>query len=166
MDDTQTSRDEDSYRGCSSVDQKKSELEASCVSMRSDKSMGHLQNISLIHQKKLEPEPSCVSMKSDRSMDYPIKFESDETRSILQPGSVITKPVCKKYDQPVNIPQDSVHPGVSHEVLSMFRSNLLKKFERLYEGTATQGNPTLLNEIYTELYITESKSGEISNEHE
>ncbi len=40
------------------------------------------------------------------------------------------------------------------------------KFGRLYEGTATQGNPTLLNEIYTELYITESESGEISNEHE
>ncbi len=42
----------------------------------------------------------------------------------------------------------------------------MKKFERLYEGTATQGNPTLLNEVYTELYITESESGEISNEHE
>ncbi len=54
----------------------------------------------------------------------------------------------------------------SNEVLSTFRSNLLKKFGRLYEGTATQGNPTLLNEIYTELYITESESGEISNEHE
>ncbi len=54
----------------------------------------------------------------------------------------------------------------SHEVLNTFRSNLMKKFERLYEGTATQGNPTLLNEIYTELYITESESGEISNEHE
>uniref|UniRef100_A0A8C1W3I6 Uncharacterized protein n=1 Tax=Cyprinus carpio TaxID=7962 RepID=A0A8C1W3I6_CYPCA len=40
------------------------------------------------------------------------------------------------------------------------------KFVCLYEGTATQGNPTLLNEIYTELYITESESGEISNEHE
>ncbi|KAL0194709.1 hypothetical protein M9458_008281 [Cirrhinus mrigala] len=48
----------------------------------------------------------------------------------------------------------------------MFRSNLMKKFERLYEGTVTQGNPTLLNKIYTELYITESESGEISNEHE
>ncbi len=42
----------------------------------------------------------------------------------------------------------------------------MKKFGHLYEGTATQGNPTLLNEIYTELYITESESGEISNEHE
>ncbi|KAK9961803.1 hypothetical protein ABG768_007203, partial [Culter alburnus] len=53
-----------------------------------------------------------------------------------------------------------------HEVLNRFRSNLKKKFECLYEGTAQQGNPTLLNEIYTELYITESESGEISNEHE
>ncbi|XP_052409848.1 NLR family CARD domain-containing protein 3 [Carassius gibelio] len=53
---------------------------------------------------------------------------------------------------------------LSHEVLNMLRSNLKQKFEHLYEGTATQGNPTLLNEIYTELYITES--GEINNEHE
>ncbi|KAL0185081.1 hypothetical protein M9458_020777, partial [Cirrhinus mrigala] len=45
-------------------------------------------------------------------------------------------------------------------------SNLMKKFGRLYEGTVMQGNPTLLNEIYTELYITESESGEINNEHE
>ncbi|XP_016115729.1 protein NLRC3-like [Sinocyclocheilus grahami] len=74
--------------------------------------------------------------------------------------------MCKKYDQSMNQPQDSTYPGVRHEALNTFRSNLMKKFERLYEGTATQGNPTLLNEIYTELYITESESGEISNEHE
>ncbi|KAL0195438.1 hypothetical protein M9458_009010, partial [Cirrhinus mrigala] len=42
----------------------------------------------------------------------------------------------------------------------------MKRFECLYEGTATQGNPALLNEIYTELYITDSESGEINNEHE
>uniref|UniRef100_A0A8C2FXC7 NACHT domain-containing protein n=1 Tax=Cyprinus carpio TaxID=7962 RepID=A0A8C2FXC7_CYPCA len=54
----------------------------------------------------------------------------------------------------------------SKEVLNTFRSNLLKKFACLCEGTAMQRNPTLLNEIYTELYITESESGEISNEHE
>ncbi|XP_026107231.1 NLR family CARD domain-containing protein 3-like [Carassius auratus] len=55
---------------------------------------------------------------------------------------------------------------LSHEVINTFRINLMKKFVCLYEGTATHGNPTLLNEIYTELYITESESGEISNEHE
>ncbi|XDV33646.1 hypothetical protein PO909_003972, partial [Leuciscus waleckii] len=54
----------------------------------------------------------------------------------------------------------------SQLVQSTVKSNLLKKFQCLYEGTAKQGNPTLLNEIYTELYITESESGEINNEHE
>ncbi|XP_048020981.1 NACHT, LRR and PYD domains-containing protein 12-like [Megalobrama amblycephala] len=50
--------------------------------------------------------------------------------------------------------------------LKTIRLNMRKKFECLYEGTAKQGNPTLLNEIYTELYITESECGEINNEHE
>ncbi len=36
----------------------------------------------------------------------------------------------------------------------------------MYEGISKHVSPTLLNEIYTELYITESESGEISNEHE
>ncbi|XP_073672682.1 NACHT, LRR and PYD domains-containing protein 3-like [Garra rufa] len=128
-----------------------------------------LEVFSSIHQKKSEPEPSCVSMRSDCSMDKRIYFKSDDTRfnlkSILPHRSAETKPVCKKYDQSMNQPQDT-YPGVSHEALNTFRSNLLKKFERLYEGTVTQGKPTLLNEIYTELYITESESGEISNEHE
>ncbi len=66
----------------------------------------------------------------------------------------------------ISIFNNAVFKFSRHEVLNRFRSNLLKKFGRLYEGTATQGNPTLLNEIYTELYITESESGEISNEHE
>ncbi|XP_073722025.1 protein NLRC3-like [Misgurnus anguillicaudatus] len=58
------------------------------------------------------------------------------------------------------------HDSNLAEVLKTFRSNLRKKFECLYEVTSNKRNPTLLNEIYTELYITESESGEISNEHE
>ncbi|XP_048067118.1 NACHT, LRR and PYD domains-containing protein 3-like isoform X1 [Megalobrama amblycephala] len=147
MDDTQTSRDEDFFPGCSSVHQKRSEPEPSCVSMRSDRSMGRPVDfksgdkqtdfLSSVHQKRSEPESSCVSMRSDESMGHKIHFLSRDT----------------KTDR-------------SHEVLNRFRSNLKKKFECLYEGTAQQGNPTLLNEIYTELYIIESESGKISNEHE
>ncbi|XP_067084589.1 NLR family CARD domain-containing protein 3-like [Osmerus mordax] len=46
------------------------------------------------------------------------------------------------------------------------KSELRKKFETVFEGIAKQGNPTLLNKIYTDLYITEGESGEINNEHE
>uniref|UniRef100_A0A674DEF9 B30.2/SPRY domain-containing protein n=1 Tax=Salmo trutta TaxID=8032 RepID=A0A674DEF9_SALTR len=43
---------------------------------------------------------------------------------------------------------------------------LKKKFQCVFEGIAQQGNPTLLNKIYTELYITEGGTGEVNNEHE
>ncbi|XP_073697185.1 NLR family CARD domain-containing protein 3-like [Garra rufa] len=89
-----------------------------------------------------------------------------DSRSVLPNRSAITKPICKKYDQSMNKAQNRTNPGVRYKVLNTYRSNLMKKFGRLYEGTATQRKPTLLNEIYTELYITESESGEISNEHE
>ncbi|XP_050984018.1 NACHT, LRR and PYD domains-containing protein 3 isoform X4 [Labeo rohita] len=146
MDDTQTSRDEGVSPGCSSFQQKRSEPESSCVSMRSDASMGRIidfksgdtqTDLSSVQQKRPEPESSCVSMRSDASVNQTLDYKSEDTKTELR-----------------------------REVLKMFRSNLMKKFKCLYEGTATQGNPTLLNEIYTELYITESESGEFSNEHE
>ncbi|XP_077950434.1 protein NLRC3-like isoform X2 [Gasterosteus aculeatus] len=46
------------------------------------------------------------------------------------------------------------------------KSNLKKKFQRVFEGIAKAGNPTLLNEIYTELYITEGGTAEVNQEHE
>ncbi|XP_036070518.1 NLR family CARD domain-containing protein 3 isoform X2 [Oryzias melastigma] len=46
------------------------------------------------------------------------------------------------------------------------RTNQKKKFQCLFEGIAKAGNPTLLNEIYTELYITEGGTGELNEEHE
>uniref|UniRef100_A0A667WG84 NACHT domain-containing protein n=1 Tax=Myripristis murdjan TaxID=586833 RepID=A0A667WG84_9TELE len=46
------------------------------------------------------------------------------------------------------------------------RSKLKKKCECVFEGIAKAGNPTLLNQIYTELYITEGGSGELNEEHE
>ncbi|KAK6318143.1 hypothetical protein J4Q44_G00114340 [Coregonus suidteri] len=53
-------------------------------------------------------------------------------------------------------------------------ADTLEKYERddrcqhecVFEGIAKQGNPTLLNKIYTELYITEGGSGEVNKEHE
>uniref|UniRef100_A0AAY5EHB5 B30.2/SPRY domain-containing protein n=1 Tax=Electrophorus electricus TaxID=8005 RepID=A0AAY5EHB5_ELEEL len=37
---------------------------------------------------------------------------------------------------------------------------------KIHEGISQQGTTALLNEIYTELYITECGSGEVNNEHE
>ncbi|XP_040909229.1 protein NLRC3-like, partial [Toxotes jaculatrix] len=46
------------------------------------------------------------------------------------------------------------------------KSTLKKKFQCVFEGISKAGNPTLLNQIYTELYITEGGTGEVNDEHE
>nr|XP_023662119.1 NACHT, LRR and PYD domains-containing protein 3-like [Paramormyrops kingsleyae] len=43
---------------------------------------------------------------------------------------------------------------------------LKQKFECVFEGKAKEGQPTLLNKIYTELYITEGGTGAVNDEHE
>ncbi|XP_039463343.1 NLR family CARD domain-containing protein 3-like isoform X2 [Oreochromis aureus] len=46
------------------------------------------------------------------------------------------------------------------------KSKLKKKFQCVFEGIAKPGNSTLLNQIYTELYITEGGTAEVNDEHE
>uniref|UniRef100_A0A3B3YVZ3 NACHT domain-containing protein n=1 Tax=Poecilia mexicana TaxID=48701 RepID=A0A3B3YVZ3_9TELE len=43
---------------------------------------------------------------------------------------------------------------------------LKEKFQCVFEGIAKKGSPTLLNQIYTELYITEGGTEEVNDEHE
>ncbi|KAK0154171.1 NLR family CARD domain-containing protein 3 [Merluccius polli] len=47
-----------------------------------------------------------------------------------------------------------------------FRSHLKEKFRRVFEGIAKAGQPTDLNDFYTELFITERGSGDVNKEHE
>ncbi|KAM6894068.1 LOW QUALITY PROTEIN: protein NLRC3-like [Xenentodon cancila] len=46
------------------------------------------------------------------------------------------------------------------------KSKLKEKYQCVFEGVVKAGNPTLLQQIYTELYITEGGTGEVNNEHE
>ncbi|XP_030641423.1 NACHT, LRR and PYD domains-containing protein 12-like, partial [Chanos chanos] len=46
------------------------------------------------------------------------------------------------------------------------KTTLKKKYECLYEGVALKENQTLLNSIYTELYITEGESEGVNEKHE
>ncbi|XP_053531250.1 NACHT, LRR and PYD domains-containing protein 12 isoform X4 [Ictalurus punctatus] len=107
--------------------------------------------------------PSCVSMKSDNSMHCLINFkengESSPRHSILQQAR-------GKTEQKIIITDTGCKSGTTephhHE---KYKLNLLKKFQHVNE-VINQGNPTLLHEIYTELYITEGDSGKVNNEHE
>ncbi|KAM6894055.1 protein NLRC3-like, partial [Xenentodon cancila] len=46
------------------------------------------------------------------------------------------------------------------------KSKLKEKYQCVFEGVVKAGNPTLLQQIYTELYITEGVTGEVNHEHE
>ncbi|XP_046692362.1 NACHT, LRR and PYD domains-containing protein 12-like [Silurus meridionalis] len=51
-------------------------------------------------------------------------------------------------------------------VCQNLKSSLREKFKRVNEGISQHGSSALLNEIYTELYITEGGSGDVNKEHE
>ncbi|KAM9723730.1 uncharacterized protein ACNS7B_019035 [Menidia menidia] len=46
------------------------------------------------------------------------------------------------------------------------KSSLRTRSNRVFEGIAQAGNPIQLNQIYTELYITEGNAAEVNSEHE
>ncbi|XP_056879608.1 NACHT, LRR and PYD domains-containing protein 3-like [Takifugu flavidus] len=52
------------------------------------------------------------------------------------------------------------------EVIEGHKMSLKRRCEHVTEGTHEAGSGTLLNKIYTELYITEGKSEEVNTQHE
>ncbi|ROL41040.1 NLR family CARD domain-containing protein 3 [Anabarilius grahami] len=56
--------------------------------------------------------------------------------------------------------------GNSQRVKDQQKNSMKKKYERLFEGTKLQENETLLNKIYTQLYIIEGEREGVNEEHE
>ncbi|KAM9450182.1 NLR family CARD domain-containing protein 3-like [Clarias gariepinus] len=173
------------------------------------------------------PEPSCVSMKSDKSMGEPLHFRDRDSSPDVRPEKrksnvrrfqlesifkelehkVITLiknelkrfrkllspdyPACTEREVEDEEDLHSVREGalkitlhvlknMKHTDLAntlqnnfvdsvyqpMFKSSLREKFKRVNEGISQHESSALLNEIYTELYITEGWSGGVNNEHE
>uniref|UniRef100_A0A8C1X7Z7 NACHT domain-containing protein n=1 Tax=Cyprinus carpio TaxID=7962 RepID=A0A8C1X7Z7_CYPCA len=50
--------------------------------------------------------------------------------------------------------------------IHQLKCNLKKKYQCVFEGIAKQGDSTLLNNIYTDLYITQGCSEQVNTEHE
>ncbi|XP_051255553.1 NACHT, LRR and PYD domains-containing protein 3 isoform X2 [Dicentrarchus labrax] len=68
-----------------------------------------------------------------------------------------------KEEELANSLQRKTHAVICQRKL---KCNLENKFQFLFEGVAKGGNPTLLNQIYTELFIAEGGTGEVNDEHE
>ncbi|XP_060760221.1 NACHT, LRR and PYD domains-containing protein 3-like isoform X1 [Neoarius graeffei] len=147
--------------------------EPSCVSMKSDRSMDlplefKNRDSSPVHselQRKRSdsPEPSCVSMKSDASMGRPLKFKNRDSSPV---HSVLQKAGDRREKIFITDTGHAPESPAVKEFQKKFRLNLKEKFQCLNGVVIKQENRVLLNEIYTELYITEGDSGDVNKEHE
>ncbi|XP_044031932.1 protein NLRC3-like [Siniperca chuatsi] len=73
-----------------------------------------------------------------------------------------TRPGLQTASQTCTVQTDSD----LQEVLDEHKISLRKRCERVTEGSDETGSGTLLNRIYTELYITEGQSEEVNTQHE
>ncbi|XP_056912689.1 protein NLRC3-like [Takifugu flavidus] len=118
--------------------------------------------------------PSWVSLKSDQSKDGPINFRSSEE---IERGEHI----LSNWDQAAPPGESSCSQSGSRsgdaemkpkqrsdlqEVIEGHKMSLKRRCEHVTEGTHEAGSGTLLNKIYTELYITEGQSEEVDTQHE
>ncbi|TWW54447.1 NLR family CARD domain-containing protein 3 CARD15-like protein [Takifugu flavidus] len=118
--------------------------------------------------------PSCVSLKSDMSKDGVINFRSSEEiergEHILSNWDQSAPPGESSCSQSGSRSGDAeMKPkqrGDLQELIEGHRMSLKRRCEHLTEGTNEAGGGTLLNKIYTELYITEGQSEEVDIQHE
>ncbi|XP_022625693.1 protein NLRC3-like [Seriola dumerili] len=114
--------------------------------------------------KLLSPDyPECSG--SQREDEEVLDAEDEEQRRSREAFVKITVNFLRrmKQEQLADCLQSRDFAPVCRREL---KSNLKKKFQFVFEGIAKAGNPTLLNQIYTELYITEGGTGEVNDEHE
>ncbi|KAM9309916.1 NACHT, LRR and PYD domains-containing protein 12-like isoform 4-T4 [Pholidichthys leucotaenia] len=150
---------------------------SSCLSMRSDWSKGYNPYFSN------EPGPSDT--KGRKRSDVPVE-EQLSCCSLCH--DVLKDPVstscghwfCRQcistyWDQSASsgsssCPQCGKRSKTAdvglQEVLDEHKLSLRRRCERVTEGSDETGNGTLLNRIYTELYITEGQSEEVQTQHE
>ncbi|KAM9471281.1 NACHT, LRR and PYD domains-containing protein 3-like [Salvelinus alpinus] len=140
---------------------------ASIFSLLEEKIMTFVKNELKMFKRILSPElpEGFESQKQDKEV---VDAEDEQQESSAREGALkITLHVLRKMNQKeladtLEKYSDELAVICQREL----KSNLKKKFQCVFEGIAKQGNPTLLNKIYTELYITEGGTGEVNNEHE
>ncbi|XP_060780486.1 protein NLRC3-like [Neoarius graeffei] len=110
------------------------------------------------------------NLKKLLSADYPEcsekeeKAEEEDLDRIRESVLKITLRILK------NLKQKDLAHQLQIKLASVYqrklKSRLGDKFKRINEGISQHGTSVLLNQIYTELYITEGWSEDISDEHE
>nr|WPK86607.1 NLRC3-like protein 97 [Sebastes schlegelii] len=141
----------------------------SCLSMKSDWSMPTPP----LFSNEAGPSESKEKKRSHASVEEPM------SRSRTRPGPQ-TASQTRTRPGPQTVSQTRTRPGPQtasqtstvqtdrglQEVVDEHKISLRRRCERVTEGSDETGSGTLLNRIYTELYITEGQSEEVNTQHE
>uniref|UniRef100_A0A8C9Y6I4 NACHT domain-containing protein n=1 Tax=Sander lucioperca TaxID=283035 RepID=A0A8C9Y6I4_SANLU len=116
-------------------------------------------------QKVLSPDyPECpdIQREGEEVLDGE---DEDQRRSSREAFLKITLHFLRRMKQ--DELADRLHSRSRSRVCKLkLKSNLNKKVQCVFEGIAKAGNPTLLNQMFTEIYIAEGGTAEVNNEHE
>ncbi|XP_036374503.1 NACHT, LRR and PYD domains-containing protein 12-like isoform X2 [Megalops cyprinoides] len=144
----------------------------SCLSMKSDRSMEQPFQFSegdRTEDPKVRraesPTLSCLSVQSDRSMEQPFQFSggfvAEPSESLVSNNIHTTE--CVDYRTQDTDTRQNEQLQTAQEAV---KAKMKTRFQIISEVIAKQGDQTLLNNIYTELYITEGESEGVNTEHE
>ncbi|XP_023185119.1 NLR family CARD domain-containing protein 3-like isoform X15 [Xiphophorus maculatus] len=130
---------------------------SSCPSMRSD-----------VYKRK-PPEFSAEPGPSEPEVNPSSRLITAEHQSLHDPAKIRSDERWRdgwKKDLPGCIERSSCAPDFDIRCQSDHKASLKMKFLSLSEGVAEAGNQTDMNQIYTELHITEGLTREVNQEHE
>ncbi|XP_028288947.1 NLR family CARD domain-containing protein 3-like isoform X3 [Parambassis ranga] len=140
---------------------------STCESMKSGRSRFDPPDFSAepgpFKPKHRGPGSTCESMKSGLSRFDPPDFSAEPGPP--DPQKRKRSDVCEDKQLPRSKRRHEQDVGLQ-QVLEEHKVSLKRRCEHVTEGTDETGSGTLLNRVYTELYITEGQSEEVQTQHE
>ncbi|XP_061584773.1 NLR family CARD domain-containing protein 3-like [Cololabis saira] len=122
-------------------------------------------NIVLFVKNELKKIQKGLSPDYPESLEHVLEGEDEEQRSSREAFVKITVNFLRKMKQG-ELAEHLQRSSFAAVCKKRLKSKLKKKYQCVSEGIVKAGNPTLLEQIYTELYITEGGTGEVNDEHE
>ncbi|XP_048861484.1 NACHT, LRR and PYD domains-containing protein 12-like isoform X2 [Brienomyrus brachyistius] len=108
------------------------------------------------------PECSEPQLEEDNDLDCDGQTQKTSVREVALKITLYILRTLKQNDLADMLEKRQLMLQHQQEI----KCKLKKQFECVFEGKAKEGQPTLLSEIYTELYITEGGTGAVNDEHE
>ncbi|KAK0152649.1 NLR family CARD domain-containing protein 3 [Merluccius polli] len=109
--------------------------------------------------------PQCSETQREEDKEV-LDGEEEEQRRRAIDGVVDITVLCLKQLKQEELADFLQSKHFAVECQRELKSHLKEKTQRVFEGVPKAGQATDLNEIYTEIFITEGHSGDVNQEHE